>query len=235
MESFIPLLIIAVILIIIARLVFGSSRKKSRKVPQTASDSEVVSNFYYLAKMRDKLNLSTKSMWQMRESLFKASEKVAKKTLDEIAHQTRLEGLKSMQIKKKSLLNNSEVQMFYQILGFLREINAKHKRTFALYPQVSLRAFVSEEDAKEFWYIAGNRYVDFVVVDSRENYLYPKCVIEYFGGGHFGDNQEARDRALKSDEIKQEILKKINLPLIIIQENDSQWKARLEEEIMQYR
>lgn len=237
MNELVVPIIILFILIIILRLVFKSKpTPKAYKKQESSKYNENRTKFFHIIGIREKFNLRTNSLWDLKNSLLNGDQQLAKQTLDEIAHQTRLEGLKKMQITTKCILNGSETQIFYQISSFLNKINHQFKRNFALYPQTSLRALVDESKNPNdlFWYIAGNRYVDFVVVDCRENYLYPKCVIEYFGSGHYGNTQESKENALRSDEIKRKVLSQINLPLIIIRENDTQWQENLQKTIMQF-
>lgn len=232
-------IIVLFLLIIILRLVFKSkSTPKPYNKQKNSKYNENQNKYSYIFEIRKKLGLDTKNLKKLEYSLLNGNKQLAKQTLDEIAHQTRLEGLGKMKIAtQKSILNRSETQIFHQISSFLNKINHQFKRSFALYPQISLRALVDESKNSNdlFWYIAGNRYVDFVVVDCRENYLYPKCVIEYFGSGHYGDTQESKENALRSDEIKRKILSQINLPLIIIRENNTQWQENLQKTIMQFR
>lgn len=239
MNESIVSIIILFVLIVILRLVFKSKpTPKTYKKQESSKYNENRTKFFHIIGIREKFKLKTDSLWNLKNSLLNGDQQLAKQTLDEIAHQTRLEGLGKMKIAtQKSILNRSETQIFHQISSFLNNINHQFKRSFALYPQISLRALVDESKNPNdlFWYIAGNRYVDFVVVDCRENYLYPKCVIEYFGSGHYGDTQESKENALRSDEIKRKVLSQINLPLLIIRENDTQWQENLQKTIMQFR
>lgn len=236
-ELIIPIIILSFFIIILILIFKNKPTPKTYNKQKVSKYNENRTKFFHIIGIREKFNLKTDSLWDLKNSLFNGDKQLAKQTLDEIAHQTRLEGLKKMHITTKSILNGSETQIFYQISNFLNNINHKFKRSFALYPQISLRALVDENKNPNdlFWYIAGNRYVDFVVVDCREKYLYPKCVIEYFGSGHYGDTQESKENALRSDEIKRKVLSQIDLPLIIIRENDTQWQESLQKTIMQFR
>ena len=232
--SIILLLILIVILKILSKSKSVPNKYKNQKV---SKHNENKSTFFHIIGIRERFNLKTSDLWSIKDSILNGDRQLAKQTLDEIAHQTRLEGLKSMQISTRSILNKSEVQIFYQISNFINKINSQFKRNYALYPQISLRALIDERKNPNdlFWYIVGNRYVDFVVVDCRENYFYPKCVIEYFGSGHYGDSQESREKTMRSDELKRKILSQINLPLIVVQENDTQWQKILQTTLMQFR
>lgn len=186
---------------------------------------DVYSKFNRIYKQRKNFNLCNKKLLESKNYLFSINKKEAEEILDSWDHQTKLQGLQPMKLKTKSILNQSEIQVFYQLLGFLkRETDGKK---FALYPQVSLRSLIDENKESEFYYIVGSRYVDFLITEIKQNSIIPRCIIEYFGSGHYGLDSQEHLRAERSDEIKKQICEKINLPFIIIKSNETDWKEQL--------
>lgn len=60
----------------------------------------------------------------------------------------------------------------------------------------------------------------FLTYKIGEDYHKPAAVIEYHGGGHYGDSAESKNRVIENDYIKNEVLNKVGIKIFIIKEKD---------------
>lgn len=106
---------------------------------------------------------------------------------------------------KRPLLNKSELKIF-KIL-----INAATP-DFDVMCQVSYGAILSNKDFGKYMSINSKR-ADFMLFDAE---LKVRAVVEYQGSGHFGQTEQGRSRAAKSDQIKRTALQQAGVPLLEI-------------------
>lgn len=124
---------------------------------------------------------------------------------------------------KFSILNKEEKQIHYILKTIISE-NFWNK--YELFSQIPFSAFIRIEGEKDFFYDYSRWYVDFLIAGQTEkngNYIFePKCVIEYYGTGHYGDekNDYTRKSVERRDKIKQLFLAKLGMPLLIIKNTD---------------
>lgn len=55
----------------------------------------------------------------------------------------------------------------------------------------------------------------------------PIAVIEYHGGGHFGDTEEQKQKAKNNDYVREKLFNKIGLKYFIIKDYDIKMKSGL--------
>ncbi len=58
----------------------------------------------------------------------------------------------------------------------------------------------------------------------------PIAVIEYHGGGHFGDTEQQREKVKNNDMIREKLFNKIGLKYFVIKDEDIKMKAGLIDE-----
>lgn len=120
---------------------------------------------------------------------------------------------------KFSILNKEEKQIHYILKTIISE-NFWNK--YDLFSQIPFSAFIRIEGEKDFFYDYSRWYVDFLIARQTEKNGYfifePKCVIEYYGTGHYGDekNDFTRKSVERRDKIKRLFLEKLEMPLLII-------------------
>lgn len=120
---------------------------------------------------------------------------------------------------KFSILNKEEKQIHYILKTIISE-NFWNK--YELFSQIPFSAFIRIEGEKDFFYDYSRWYVDFLIARQTEKNGYfifePKCVIEYYGTGHYGDekNDFTRKSVERRDKIKRLFLEKLEMPLLII-------------------
>lgn len=117
-------------------------------------------------------------------------------------------------IKVKRIMNKEENQIYYTILKIF-------KYNYNINAQVSFKAFLDAEYGTKSWLSFRDFYCDFLLTYKvGENYHKPAAVIEYHGGGHYGDSAESKSRVIENDCIKNEVLDKVGIKIFIIQEDD---------------
>ena len=114
----------------------------------------------------------------------------------------------------KRIMNKEENQIYYTILKIF-------KNSYNVNTQVSFKAFLDAEYGTKSWLSFRDFYCDFLLTYKiGEDYHKPAAVIEYHGGGHYGDSEESKSRVMQNDFIKNEVLNKVGINIFIIKEDD---------------
>ncbi|ASM40111.1 DUF2726 domain-containing protein [Campylobacter sp. RM12327] len=109
---------------------------------------------------------------------------------------------------KKSLLNQEEIKVYSALIKAINELGISG--LVNINSQVNLSAFISSDIA----YPDFNKLsVDFLITSKKT--AEPLLVIEYYGGGHYGNEEEAL-KVENRDLIKLSIFAKVELPFKII-------------------
>ena len=125
-----------------------------------------------------------------------------------------LEYMYDGKIRVKRIMNKEENQIYYTILKIF-------KNSYNVNTQVSFKAFLDAEYGTKSWLSFRDFYCDFLLTYKiGENYHKPAAVIEYHGGGHYGDSEESKSRVMQNDFIKNEVLNKVGINIFIIKEDD---------------
>ena len=125
-----------------------------------------------------------------------------------------LEYMYDGKIRVKRIMNKEENQIYYTILKIF-------KNSYNVNTQVSFKSFLDAEYGTKSWLSFRDFYCDFLLTYKvGENYHKPAAVIEYHGGGHYGDSEESKSRVMENDFIKNEVLNKVGINIFIIKEND---------------
>ena len=125
-----------------------------------------------------------------------------------------LEYMADGKIRIKRIMNKEENQIYYTILKIF-------KNSYNVNTQVSFKAFLDAEYGTKSWLSFRDFYCDFLLTYKiGENYHKPAAVIEYHGGGHYGDSVESKNRVMENDFIKNEVLNKVGINIFIIKEDD---------------
>ena len=143
-------------------------------------------------------------------------------TTNEITEQ-RLKYMNSGSIKTKRVMNIEETKIFYSMVKVLNNYNVN--------PQVSFRAFLKGEEDTDSWKTFRDFYCDFLITYKRGSKMNePIAVIEYHGGGHFGDTEQQREKVKNNDMIREKHFNKIVLKYFVIKDEDIKMKAGLIDE-----
>ncbi|WP_297277799.1 DUF2726 domain-containing protein [uncultured Brachyspira sp.] len=143
-------------------------------------------------------------------------------TTNEITEQ-RLKYMNSGSIKTKRVMNIEETKIFYSMVKVLNNYNVN--------PQVSFRAFLKGEEDTDSWKTFRDFYCDFLITYKRGSKMNePIAVIEYHGGGHFGDTEQQREKVKNNDMIREKLFNKIGLKYFVIKDEDIKMKAGLIDE-----
>lgn len=86
----------------------------------------------------------------------------------------------------RSLLNESEKRVFWQLVKLLKEVNSGGN----VFPQVNMGAYMGAKDHEGFKVINCKRG-DFLITDKSFKAV---AIIEYHGRGHYESNFEERDQ-----------------------------------------
>ncbi len=125
-----------------------------------------------------------------------------------------LEYMADGKIRVKRIMNKEENQIYYTILKIF-------KNSYNINTQVSFKAFLDVEYGTKSWLSFRDFYCDFLLTYKiGEDYHKPAAVIEYHGGGHYGDSAESKNRVIENDYIKNEVLNKVGIKIFIIKEED---------------
>lgn len=125
-----------------------------------------------------------------------------------------LEYMYDGKIRVKRIMNKEENQIYYTILKIF-------KNSYNVNTQVSFKAFLDAEYGTKSWLSFRDFYCDFLLTYKiGEDYHKPAAVIEYHGGGHYGDSEESKSRVMQNDFIKNEVLNKVGINIFIIKEDD---------------
>lgn len=128
-------------------------------------------------------------------------------------------------IKNNNILINDKFMglqefMIYKELIFCENI----KNNFIVFPQISLKSFLKNEKENEVWKAYSNLIVDFlfVIKDFKNKTTKPFAVLEFNGGGHFGDKLDFAkvEKIKKNDEIKKEAIVKAGLLFLVLEAKD---------------
>lgn len=134
-----------------------------------------------------------------------------------------LEYMADGKIRVKRIMNKEENQIYYTILKIF-------KNSYNINTQVSFKAFLDAEYGTKSWLSFRDFYCDFLLTYKiGEDYHKPAAVIEYHGGGHYGDSAESKSRVMENDFIKNEVLNKVGIKIFIIKEEDIKNDKKLEE------
>ncbi|MEI0700959.1 DUF2726 domain-containing protein [Brachyspira intermedia] len=135
----------------------------------------------------------------------------------------RLKYIESGNIKTKKVMNIEENKIFYSMVKILNNYNIN--------PQVSFRAFLKGEEDTETWKTFRDFYCDFLVTYKRGSKINePVAVIEYHGGGHFGDTENQKKKVENNDYVREKLFNKIGLKYFIIKDYDIKMKSGLIDE-----
>ena len=125
-----------------------------------------------------------------------------------------LEYMYDGRIKVKRIMNKEENQIYYTILKIF-------KNSYNVNTQVSFKAFLDAEYGTKSWLSFRDFYCDFLLTYKiGEDYHKPAAVIEYHGGGHYGDSEESKSRVMQNDFIKNAVLSRVGINIFIIKEDD---------------
>ena len=135
----------------------------------------------------------------------------------------RLKYMDSGNIKTKRVMNIEETKIFYSMVKILND--------YSVNPQVSFRAFLKGEEDTDAWKTFRDFYCDFLITHKRGSKMNePIAVIEYHGGGHFGDTEKQKEKVTNNDMIREKLFNKIGLKYLIIKDSDIKMKAGLIDE-----
>ena len=135
----------------------------------------------------------------------------------------RLKYIESGNIKTKKVMNIEENKIFYSMVKILNNYNIN--------PQVSFRAFLKGEEDTETWKTFRDFYCDFLITYKKGSKINePVAVIEYHGGGHFGDTENQKKKVENNDYVREKLFNKIGLKYFIIKEYDIKMKSGLIDE-----
>lgn len=135
----------------------------------------------------------------------------------------RLKYIESGNIKTKKVMNIEENKIFYSMVKILNNYNIN--------PQVSFRAFLKGEEDTETWKTFRDFYCDFLVTYKKGSKINePVAVIEYHGGGHFGDTENQKKKVENNDYVREKLFNKIGLKYFIIKDYDIKMKSGLIDE-----
>lgn len=125
-----------------------------------------------------------------------------------------LEYMSDGKIRVKRIMNKEENQIYYTILKIF-------KNNYNVNTQVSFKAFLDAEYGTKSWLSFRDFYCDFLLTYKvGEDYHKPAAVIEYHGGGHYGDSEESKSRVMQNDFIKNAVLSRVGIKIFIIKEED---------------
>ena len=125
-----------------------------------------------------------------------------------------LEYMYDGKIRVKRIMNKEENQIYYTILKIF-------KNNYNINTQVSFKDFLDAEYGTKSWLSFRDFYCDFLLTYKiGEDYHKPAAVIEYHGGGHYGDSEESKSRVMQNDFIKNAVLSRVGIKIFIIKEDD---------------
>lgn len=128
----------------------------------------------------------------------------------------KLELVKNNNILIRELIGLQEF-MIYRELIFCEDI----KNNFIVFPQISLKSFLKNEKESEVWTAYSDLIVDFlfVIKDFKNQTSKPFAVLEFNGGGHYGDKSDLLnvEKIKKNDEIKKQAITKAGILFFILE------------------
>ena len=161
-------------------------------------------------------------LWKLLFGNYKSNYKKSfypyKKRYNQNKNQNKIEkNIKYMEdgeIRIKRIMNKEENQIYYTILKIF-------KNNYNVNTQVSFKAFLDAEYGTKSWLSFRDFYCDFLLTYKiGEDYHKPAAVIEYHGGGHYGDSEESKSRVMQNDFIKNAVLSRVGINIFIIKEDD---------------
>ncbi|TEY03135.1 DUF2726 domain-containing protein [Campylobacter sp. US33a] len=136
------------------------------------------------------------------------------------SQECKLELIKNHNILASDKLMGLQEFMIYKELIFCEDI----KNNFIVFPQISLKSFLKNEEESEVWKAYSNLIIDFlfVIKDFKNKTTKPFAVLEFNGGGHYGDKSDLDnvEKIKKNDEIKKQAIIKAGLLFFILEAND---------------
>lgn len=128
------------------------------------------------------------------------------------------------ELKIDTLCNRQERKLFKILRDAVKQFNGIKEAhpIIGIGSQVSLSSFVDNKKNFEVFEEYKSLYVDFVIFDIKTTY--PLCIVEYFGDGHYKeDNKENRNEnnATEIRDFKKQIIaNKIGVDFMIIKYNE---------------
>ncbi|KPN62891.1 Protein of unknown function [Aliiroseovarius crassostreae] len=111
--------------------------------------------------------------------------------------------LSQPRFSSRALLNRSERRLFWILVKLA-------PRGWHVMSQVSYGEFLRCKSSRKFFSINAKR-ADFVLCDAS---FVPVAVIEYQGGGHYGNSRRSRTDAQRRDRQKRRALMEADVPMI---------------------
>ncbi|WP_157154402.1 DUF2726 domain-containing protein [Brachyspira murdochii] len=150
-----------------------------------------------------------KKNYYRRYRKYKKYNKYIKKDITEL----RLENMDTGNISTKKIMNIEETKIFFSMLKVFKDYN--------IYKQVSFKAFLDAEENTDVWKTFRDFYCDFLITHKKGNKINePIAVIEYDGAGHFGNNEDIKEKIKNNDLIKEKLIQKARMQYFIIKEKD---------------
>lgn len=108
----------------------------------------------------------------------------------------------------KRIVNQSEGRLYVTLERWRRD----KARDLNLSTQVSYGSFIAAKKIED-WRKIGSKHADFVFW-GRDGYV--RAIIEFDGGGHYGNSRDAAEKTRQRDEVKNAAALSANIPLIRI-------------------
>ena len=111
----------------------------------------------------------------------------------------------------KKIMNIEETKVFFSILKVFKDYN--------IYKQVSFKAFLDAEEDTDVWKTFRDFYCDFLITYKNGDKInQPIAIIEYNGAGHFGNNEDMKEKIKNNDITKEKLVSKAGMQYFIIDE-----------------
>ncbi|QWU79453.1 DUF2726 domain-containing protein [Campylobacter novaezeelandiae] len=145
-----------------------------------------------------------------------------KKQEEKISEYKKSKEYKLDLVKKCSIFSKDKLMgigefLIYKELIFCEDI----KNNFIVFPQISLKSFLKDDKEDEVWKAYSDLVVDFlfVIKDFKNKSTKPFAVLEFQGGGHYGDKSDIiqMEKIKKNDEIKKEVILKAKLHFYVLE------------------
>ncbi|MBK1971321.1 DUF2726 domain-containing protein [Campylobacter sp. TTU-622] len=152
----------------------------------------LVFKIYNQSKVNKKLNQSILKQIQKEEDK-KIKNQIfleKKKQEEKISEYKKSKEYKLDLVKKSNILSKDRLMgigefLIYKELIFCEDI----KNNFKVFPQISLKSFLENDEENEVWKAYSDLVVDFlfVIKDFKNKSTKPFAILEFQGGGHYGD------------------------------------------------
>lgn len=193
------ILIVLFIIIIIAFILHRLEQSNKRDDSYKVSLDEAIENLY---------SDNHKRRYKGRK-WFYYNRKKNKRDISEI----RLDAMESGSIEIKKIMNMEESKIYYALIKVFKNYNIN--------TQVSFKAFLKAEEDTEAWKTFRDFYADFLITyRSGSKMNEPFAIIEYHGGGHYGDSEVSRRRVEDNDYIREKLFNKVGIKYFIIKGDD---------------